>query len=210
MRMQGPVLLAVTLVAAACDGAPSGPRDALAAGWTPRFDAPGEAAVEPRFFEHADGIEVKPGPNVNLWHPQRTASGNFRLSVDVTHLDSDLHPHGAGLTFGGRDVQGDSQRYTYFLVRGDRNFMIKTRAGDDTPDVVNWTEHAAVAPEDKQGVTKNRLTVEARSEEVRFLVNGVEVHCSKRNGLPVDGHYGFRLVHDLHVKFGIPVVERFE
>jgi hypothetical protein len=210
MRMQGPVLLAATLVAAACDGDPGGRRDALEAGWTPRFDVAGEATVEPRFFEHADGIEVKPGPNVNLWHPQRTASGRFRLSVDVTHLDSGLHPHGAGLTFGGSEVHGDTARYTYFLVRGDRNFLIKTRAGNDTPDVVQWTEHAAIAPENKQGVTKNRLTVEARDEEVRFLVNGVEVHRRKRSGLPVDGQYGFRLVHDLHVVFGVPVIEELE
>lgn len=73
-----------------------------------------------------------------------------------------------------------------------------------------WTEHVAVAPEDGAGVTRNRLVVEARSDDVRFLVNGTEVHRAKRSEVQVEGRYGVRLVHDLHVKFGKPVVERLE
>ena len=92
----------------------------------------------------------------------------------------------------------------------DRNVLIKTRAGGETLDVLNWTEHEAVAPEGKDGITRNRLAVEARAEDVRFLVNGVEVHRGKRGSLAVDGQYGFRLVHDLHVKFGKVVVEPLE
>ncbi|MBK8975037.1 MAG: hypothetical protein IPM29_03860 [Planctomycetes bacterium] len=183
------------------------PRDALAAGWSLRPDDPAEQSAAMRFVQHADGVEAGPGPNACLWHPDLRATGDYRLSVDVTHLDSGLHPHGAGLTFGGQDVHGEGQRYTYFLVRGDRNFLIKTRGGDDTEDVVNWTEHAAVAPEDDDGVTRNRLSVEVRGDEVRFLVNGTEVHRGKREELPTDGQIGLRLVHDLHVKFGRPVVE---
>ena len=197
-------------VAVACNGSPAEPRDALSAGWVTQFDAPDEKPEQRRILAHADALEVKPGPNVNLWHPELAASGNFRLSADVTHLDSGLHPHGAGLTVGGSDALGKSQRYTYFLVRCDGKFLIKTRDGDDYPEIVPWTEHRAVSPEDKKGVTKNRLTIEALAEDVRFLVNGSEVHRAKRKDLPVDGGFGFRLVHDTHVRYGKPVVERLD
>ena len=186
----------------------AGQRDALSAGWSLRPDDPEEKSAAMRFVQHADGVEAKQGPNACLWHPDLRAAGDYRLSADVTHLDSGIHPHGAGLTFGGNDVHGTSQSYTYFLVRGDRNFLIKTRGGDNTEDVINWTEHDAVAPEDDKGVTKNRLSIEVRGDDVRFFVNGTEVHRSKRKELHTDGRIGLRLVHDLHVKFGELVVEK--
>lgn len=197
------------LVAASCGGEIEATgQDALGAGWSLRVDDPEETSAPMRFVQLADGVEAKPGPNACLWHPDLTATGDFRLSIDVTHLDSGFHPHGAGVAFGGQDVHGAAQRYTYFLVRSDRNFLIKTRGGDNTEDVVNWAEHEAVSPEDEEGVTHNRLAVEVRGEEVRFLVNGTEVHRCGREGLPTDGQIGVRLVHDIRVKFGKPIVER--
>lgn len=210
MAIHGRSVLIALVALTACGGDPPAPTDAVAAGWQPRHDDAEQASDEGRFFVHQDGIEVRPGPNVSLWHPERTATGNYRLSADVTHLDSGLHPHGAGLVFGGSDVHGDDQRYTYILVRCDRSVLIKTRTGSGSAVVLPWTEHAAVAPEDDQGVTKNRLAVEVRADEVRFLVNGTEVHRAPRQSLAVDGQFGFRLVHDLHVRFGAPQVERLD
>ncbi len=208
-RLPG-VFLALSFAVAACGAREAEPRIVLARGWVPRFDTEAQAIDAPRVIEHADGLEVKPGPNLCLWHPEHSVSGRFRLSVEVTHLDSGLHPHGAGIAFGGSDVFAAAQRYAYFFVRCDGYFMIKARAGDETPDVVEWTKHAAVSREDEKGFARNRLTVEARAEELLFFVNGTEVHRHKRSELPVDGQYGFRLVHDQHVKFGTPVVERLE
>lgn len=210
METNARLVTVLTLALVACGGDATGSQTSPLVGWTPRFDVPEQESVAGRFREQADGLEVGAGPNATLWHSDSTATGNFRLSLDVTHLDSGLHPHGAGLTFGGSDVHGDAQRYTYFLVRCDRNFLIKTRAGEESPTLVPWTEHVAVAPEDEAGVTRNRLVVEARSEDVRFLVNGAEVHRARRSEVQVEGRYGVRLVHDLHVKFGKPLVERLE
>lgn len=203
MRAHSLVACWLLLVFGGCgDESAAEPVDAVAAGWSLRFDDPDEKPSPMRFVQHSDGIEAAQGPNACLWHPELQASGDYRLSVHVTHLDSGLHPHGAGLTFGGQDLLGDSQSYTYFLVRRDQNFLIKTRSGEETADVVSWTEHEAVAPEDEQLATRNLLGVEVRGDEVRFLVNGVEVHRAERNGLPTEGRIGLRLVHDLHVKFG--------
>ncbi|MCR9245075.1 MAG: hypothetical protein NXI31_08580 [bacterium] len=183
---------------------------ALECGWTVRFDNPDYDAEPTRFVQDERGLEAQPGPNACLWHPARTVHGNFRISVDVAHLDSGLHPHGAGLAFGGTEVDGDNQRYTYFLVRGDRHFLIKTRSGDATTDVVSWTEHEALTPEDESGRTKNRLAVEARTDTVVFYVNGKPVHSAKRATIPTAGQHGYRLVHDLHVRFDDPIEEALD
>ena len=201
-----PLLLAFAAAFSGCDQEPSYPRDARQAGWTPRFDDFETEADANRFVEHRDHLEVKHGSNASLWHPRYEASGDYRLSVAVSHRDSGLHPHGAGLTFGGRDVEGEGQRYTYFLVRNDRNFLIKTRTGEESQDVVSWTAHDAVSPEGADGVMTNELAVEVQGDQVRFFVNGTQVHEHARESLFTDGLHGVRLVHDLHVKFGYPVV----
>lgn len=177
-------------------------RSAVAAGWSVRIDAFDDGSEATRFVLHDDGLEAKPGPNACLWHPDLRTSGAYRLSVDVTHLDSGEHPHGAGLTFGGQDVHGEGQRYTYFLVRSDQKFLIKSRRGDETEDVVSWTEHEALSAEDPQGVTRNRLSVEVGGGELSFLINGVEVHRTTSPTLATEGQVGLRLVHDIHVRFG--------
>ena len=204
MRMKACVATTAALLLGACsDGA-------AVADWRAVTDDPDAASPPGRFLADEDGLEARPGPNACLWRADLSAACDFRLSVAVTHLDSGLHPHGAGLTFGGQDVDGANPRYSYFLVRGDRKFLIKTRAGAGSPDLVPWTEHAAAAAEDERGVTHNRLAVEARGDDVRFLLNGTEVHRCRRQDLPVDGRYGYRLVHDIHVKFGQPLLERLD
>lgn len=192
------------------EGAP--PEGDPSAGETENIEhpEPEEQAAPNRLLVDGENLEVRPGPNATLWHPTHTGSCSYRLSAQVTHLDSGLHPHGAGLVLGGTDIEGEDQAYTYFLVRSDRHFLIKTRAGKDTHDVVPWTEHAAVGPENQRGVTDNHLAVEVGAEHTRFLINGEEVHRAKTGSLPTDGRAGLRLVHDIHVRFGPLELEELE
>ncbi len=44
-----------------------------------------------------------------------------------------------GLFVGGQDLEGDDQKYLYFLIRRSGEFLIKTRAGDETSVVHPWT-----------------------------------------------------------------------
>ncbi|MEQ1632350.1 MAG: family 16 glycoside hydrolase [Planctomycetota bacterium] len=204
--MRSQPLLSLLLLLGAC-GADL-PRDAQQAGWIVQHDDERVAETSGRFLLHSDGsIEVGEGPNADIWS-KVDASGNYRITVDVTHLDSGLHPHGAGILFGGRDRGQPSEHYSYFLVRGDRSFLVKMRRGDATEVLVNWTEHDAVAAEDAQGVTRNRLSVEVTASEVRFSINGVQVHRMPPDGCPTDGALGYRLVHDLRVRFGPIEVEQ--
>lgn len=182
-----------------------------AAGWRMRLDS-ASAADPARLVERDDGLEVKPGPNATLWRGELKASGRYKLSAKVTHLDSGLHghAHGAGLVFGGTDVHGADQAYTYFLVRGDGHFLIKTRSGSETADVLGWTLHEAVGVDDDLGIAENQLRVEVGDTEALFFVNGAEVHRCPKASLRVDGQCGFRLVHDLHVSFSPLQIETLE
>jgi hypothetical protein len=207
MHRSDALLTAAGVLLTACGSEVAGDRAALGPHWSVRLDEADARSAPQRFREHADSIEVTQGPNATLWHTAQRATGAYRLSTDVTHLDSGLHPHGAGLVLGGSDVERPSQSYTYFLVRGDGHFLIKTRKGDKTADVVPWTQHEAVAVEDEAGVTRNRLAVEVGERETVFAVNGREVHRAPTAELPTEGHYGLRLVHDLHVRFRKPQLE---
>ncbi len=176
-------------------------RAKLVPGWSARLDDPAENIDLVEQVAVDGGYEVSVGPNVVLWHPDNTAQGSYRLSVEVTHLETLAHPHGAGLVFGGSNLNEPDQKYVYFLVRGDGNFLIKTRLGDETAEVAPWTVHPAITIEDAEGVAKNKLAIEVGDRETRFLVNDTEVFRAANDRVPADGVFGFRLVHNLRVRF---------
>jgi hypothetical protein len=180
---------------------PTGPHGAISSGWTAVIDL-SKAPKPERFVLTGDVLEVTQGDNATLWHPEHRALGSYSLSAEVTHLDSGLHPHGAGITFGGVDIEGKQQNYAYFMVRGDGYFLIKTRHGNDTADVVPWTKHEAIAPEDDDLVTHNRLTIEVTALITRFWINDQIVHSAPTADLPSGDRCGFRTIHDIHVRFG--------
>ena len=191
----------------AAPAAPAMPAGDLAGGWSARLDDP-TLRSDLAFAEVDGGFELKPGPNATLWHRDNRAAGNYRLAVGVTQIFSaGMHPHGAGIVFGGRELDGDGQAYTYFLVRGDGQFLIKTRTGGETSIVVPWTAHEAVVRDDPEGHADNLLAVDVGTSETRFLANGVVVYRAPKGRVPTDGLYGFRLVHDLHMRFAMPVLE---
>lgn len=206
-RMHRTLAIAALLALAGCSKAGEDPTEPA---WFVRLDE-ASAASEPGRSTPlpADGVEVQAGPNATLWRRDASASGAYRLSAKVTQRNTGLHTHGAGLVFGGRDVDTDRQTYTYFLVNGDGTFLVKTRDATSTAILVPWTEHAALNRENAQSIACNDLAVEVGPTTTRFIANGREVHSAQTATLKVDGMYGCRLVHDLHVKFeNVTVVPR--
>jgi hypothetical protein len=69
---------------------------------------------------------------------------------------------------------------------------------------VDWTKNDAVKAADAAGKATNELAIEASASELRFLVNGVEVHKAPRTGMlaSVDGVAGLRVNHNLDVHVG--------
>src|SRR5690606_26366346 len=105
-----------------------------------------------------------------------------------------------GLFVGGRDLKAAEQSYTYFLVRGDGKFLIKTRNGSTTANVTSaWAEHPAVVKAGGDGKATNVLRIERTGDRVRFLANGTEVHSAAAADVATGGQAGLRINHNLDV-----------
>lgn len=173
----------------------------LPPGWMARTDrgAPMDnvkAAME-------DGnLHVTLGPAIILYQPSETVSGSFEAGGLFHQFSSGRHAEGLGIIVGGKDLQGDGQAYTYFLVRGDGKFLVVKRDGEKTARLIpEWTANDAVkAAPDTTGHAMNRLAVAADGKTVRFLVNGTEVYSAPASEIATDGIVGFRINHNLDVR----------
>lgn len=168
-------------------------------GWQARLDS-GRADVNDLHFRSmGSGFHVTTGPHAIFWNPGNTGSGTYTLSASFTQTQASSHPNSFGLFFGGQDLDGDGQSYTYFLIREDGQFLIKKRMGGDTENLTSgWAAHSAVNALDG-GRMSNTLSVEVGASNVRFLSNGTEVASLPKAGLDVDGVAGVRFSHQLDV-----------
>jgi len=181
--------------------------DARTLGWQVRGDRPTTDTSVLSF------VEMKPGFHVTtksfsgiMYHPEMTGSGTFEAIMKVYFFKPQSnHNEAYGLFVGGKDLAGDGQQYVYFLLRNNGQFLIKTRNGAKTADVMPWTAHEAikVRPADAadDATALNTLNVRATNDAVQFLVNGVIVATRPRSELAVDGIVGIRANHflDLHI-----------
>ena len=139
------------------------------------------------FVAMPPGWHVTSGPAAVYWGPDMSATGGFRLEMEVFLFDPQRRREAFGLFFGGQDLNGADQRYTYFLIRDGAQFIIKRRAGNRAPTIHEWTDHGAIhgyADRGEEEVSvKNVLAVEAAANTVRFLVNGIEVASLPRSQL---------------------------
>jgi hypothetical protein len=199
---RGAITLAVLSLLAAAS--PAAAQDLQRpADWTVRFDDPGatEDQLE-TFVEMPPGWHVTSGPAAIYYSPDQTASGDFRAEMEVYLFDPGARREAFGIFVGGRDLQGDGQEYTYFLIRNGGQFIVKRREGADAPTVLPWTSHDAILSYADRGddtSVKNVLAVEADGGDVRFFVNGQEVASLPRSQVDVDGTYGFRVNHGLNL-----------
>lgn len=150
-------------------------------------------------FEIKDGMyDISVGPAFVFYRPGDEATGSYTISSTITQTSSKGHAHGAGLIFGGADLQGEGQVYTYFLVRGDGNYLVKTRTGSETANVSpRWAVHEAIDTDTEDGEATNVVSVRVGGDDVIFMVNGTEVYRAAASDLYTDGVYGIRLNHNL-------------
>ncbi len=173
------------------------------AGWSGRTD--GDVPFEDVLVTEMENgaFQVDVGPAVVLWKDDLQAQGSYTLSGTFRQVSSKDHPHGTGLVFGGADLAEDGQVYTYFMVRGSGDFLVKTRTGDETfwaEPTDGWTPHEAVMQTDANDEFVNELAVEVTDTEVVFMVNGTEVLRRPADGLYVNGLYGVRANHNLTIQ----------
>lgn len=172
------------------------------AGWEARLDHPDrESREEVAFTTMSPGWHVTTGPATILWDPADTASGSYRVEAEIFLFDPGQRREGFGLFIGGRDLQGEGQRYTYFLIRRDGRFLIKKRQGEETMTVQDWTEAPAIVTWEERGeeTADNVLALDVGPEEVVFSVNGEEVARQPRSAVDADGVVGLRVNHGLNL-----------
>ena len=175
--------------------------------WKVRFDRAGASESDLYFVAMPPGWHVTSGPAGILYDPAQSAQGEFRLSAEIFLFPGERR-EGFGVFFGGQDLSGSDQAYTYFLIRKDGRFLVKTRSGAETAVVVPWTEHAAIVPHDgSEETAKNVLEVGVGGDEVRFYVNGELVTSVPRSDLKCDGVVGLRVNHNLNLHVSSLTVE---
>lgn len=174
-----------------------------AAGWEHRLDFGGDVNDVLHFRPMGDGVHATTTGSgfAIFWRPENTVEGDFAVGATFTQMERSGHANAYGMFVGGADLDGDGQRYTYFMLRQGGEFLIKRRMGEELPTVVDWTAHDAVNDLDANGSSTNTLSIEAAGDTVRFLVNGAEVSSQPRSGVDADGIAGLRVTHllDLHI-----------
>lgn len=188
-------LYALALFAATPLAAQEGERPA---GWMSRFDRPAPDSLL-HFVRMEPGWHITTGPSGILYDPDMTAEGNFRVESEI-FLFPGQRREAFGIFIGGKDLQAENQDYLYFLIRGDGQYLVKHRAGNETHVLVPWTEHEAITEHTGgEGTAENVLAIEAAPEQVRFLVNGQEVTNLPRAPINCEGVVGLRVNHNLNL-----------
>ena len=119
------------------------------AGWRVHTD-PSQNAQDPdntpnlTFAAMGKGFHVVSGPAGTFWHPSNTANGSYVLRATFNLMEPSNHTNYYGLVFGGRDLEGPNQSYTYFVVAQDGTFQVRQRRGRHVTTVQAPTTNAAV------------------------------------------------------------------
>jgi len=167
---------------------------------TTASDPDGAGAI--KFMAMGSGFHaVNPAAAV-YWNPANTATGNYTVKGTFTLLKPSGHTNYYGIVFGGSDLEGPKQAYTYFLVAQDGTWLVKRRTGDTaTENVLPKAANDAVKKPGADGKSTNALEVRVGADKVDYVVNGTVVGSSpKAQTGKTDGIYGIRVNHLLEVQ----------
>ena len=171
----------------------------IPAGFTAITDDTTAQITNARYVTRGRSWEVTTGPAHIVFAAKDTARGRYTASTSFAQLEAPHHPEGYGIFVGGRDLGSPNRVYTYFLVRGNGEFLVKSRAGAKTTDVLAWRSNPAVPKADSSGKANYRLAIRVDADSVRFLVNDKQVAALKAGTVATDGVAGLRINHNLHV-----------
>jgi hypothetical protein len=152
-----------------------------------------------RYVTSGSSWDVTTGPAHIIFAAKDTASGAYTASATFSQLEAPRHPEGYGIIVGGKDLGSPNRIYTYFLVRGNGAFLVKSRNGARTTDILAWRTDPGVPKADSAGKATYRLAIRVAPDSVRFLVNDKQVGAVKAGTIATDGIAGLRINHNLHV-----------
>jgi hypothetical protein len=160
MKSYVPLLaLAVTSIAQVSAQSP--------AGWKVRPDR-SMSALDPdaagaiKFVTMGTGFHATNPQAALYWNPANTATGAYTLKGTFTLMKPSGHTNYYGLVFGGRDLDGAQQKYTYFVVAQDGSWLVTRRDGSSTNELAGRMANEAVKKPDASGKSTNALEVPSR------------------------------------------------
>jgi hypothetical protein len=149
------------------------------------------------------GFHVVGGPAGTFWDPKNTISGNYTVRGTFMLMEPSNHTNYYGLIFGGTDLNGPNQSYTYFLVAQNGQFLIKDRTGEKVANIHpagrGGVANSAIRTPDAKGQSTNALEVRVAADTVSYVVNGTVVHTTPRSAVKTNGIAGVRVNHVLNV-----------
>ena len=171
----------------------------LPSGWKGRVDSNDKTLAGVKASQMGRGVHFMTGPAGIYYKAADKAAGAYETHATFTQMVPADHPEAYGLFIGGSNLDAAGQKYTYFVVRQDGKYLIKRRAGADTPTVVDWTDSPAIKKADSSGKMSNTLAIEVGKDTVRFLVNGTEVTSVDASKVDTAGTPGLRVNHNLNL-----------
>jgi hypothetical protein len=172
---------------------------ALPTGWQGRTDKATAKLEEAKFVAMGSGYHVTSGPAAIYWKAADRVTVPFTATATFTQTKAPAHPEAYGIFYMGSKLDAPDQSYAYLLVRGDGKVMVKHRAGAEVHTIMDWTDNAAVHKADANGKATNTLSVEAKADSTRLLVNGAQVAAIGGDYAKADGIVGLRVNHNLDV-----------
>lgn len=149
------------------------------------------------------GFHVVGGPAGTFWDPKNTATGNYTIRATFNLMEPSNHTNYYGIVFGGSDLEGPNQAYSYFIVAQNGQFQIRTRTGDKAASVHptgrGGQAHDAIQKPGANGQSTNTLEVRVAGDTVSYVVNGTVVHTTPKSAVRTDGIAGVRVNHMLNV-----------
>jgi hypothetical protein len=169
-------------------------------GWWARVDDVKEPTTGLKFSPMSGGLHATTGPNIIFWDPQQVAMGNYTVKATFSLTKQPSHEVSYGLFIGGENLDGDKQKYSYFLIRENGQFLIKKRNGASTSNVAgDWAPNPAITAI-AGGTQKNELSIQVSKERVSFMVNGKEVASHPATAIDTNGVVGLRVGHGLDMQ----------
>jgi hypothetical protein len=149
------------------------------------------------------GFHVVGGPAGTFWDPKNTVSGNYTIRATFNLQEPSNHTNYYGIVFGGADLEGPNQAYSYFIVAQNGQFQIRTRMGDKAMSVHpagrGGAAHQAIQVPGANKQSTNTLEVRVAGDTVSYVINGTVVHTTPRSEVRTDGIAGVRVNHMLNV-----------
>ena len=171
----------------------------LPAGWKGRLDSGDKTLAGVKAAQMGGGVHFMTGPAGIYYKPADKPTGAYETHATFTQMVPADHPEAYGLFIGGSNLDAAGQKYTYFVVRQDGKYLIKRRAGEETPTITDWTDNTAIKKADQSGKMSNTLAIEVGKDKVRFLVNGTEVTSVDASKVDTAGTPGLRVNHNLNL-----------